>query len=62
MRFIACDRDAFDDRVTGDLSTYAKQAKIIHFEIDRSNKNVEVDVAVMGSVKHTLKAILPHLK
>ena len=54
----------FDDRVTGDLSTYAKQAKIIHFEIDPAevNKNVEVDVAVMGSVKHTLKAILPHLE
>ena len=54
----------FDDRVTGDLSNYAKQAKIIHFEIDPAevNKNVEVDVAVMGSVKHTLKAILPHLE
>ena len=54
----------FDDRVTGDLSTYAKQAKIIHFEIDPAevNKNVEADVAVMGSVKHTLKAILPHLE
>jgi acetolactate synthase-1/2/3 large subunit len=54
----------FDDRVTGDLSTYAKQAKIIHFEIDPAevNKNVEVDVAVMGSVKHTLKAILPNIR
>jgi acetolactate synthase-1/2/3 large subunit len=54
----------FDDRVTGDLSTYAKQAKIIHFEIDPAevNKNVAVDVAVMGSVKHTLKAILPHVE
>ena len=54
----------FDDRVTGNLSTYAKQAKIIHFEIDPAevNKNVEVDVAVMGSVKHTLKAILPNLE
>jgi acetolactate synthase-1/2/3 large subunit len=54
----------FDDRVTGDLSTYAKQAKIIHFEIDPAevNKNVDVDVAVMGNVKHTLKAILPHLE
>jgi acetolactate synthase-1/2/3 large subunit len=54
----------FDDRVTGDLSTYAKQAKIIHFEIDPAevNKNVEVDVAVMGNVKYTLKAILPHLQ
>ncbi|MBW1297368.1 biosynthetic-type acetolactate synthase large subunit [Aquimarina litoralis] len=51
----------FDDRVTGNLETYAKQAKIIHFEIDPAevNKNVEVDVAVMGNVKHTLAEILP---
>ena len=55
--FLACIGMRFDDRVTGDLSTYAKQAKIIHFEIDPAevNKNVEVDVAVMGSVKHTSK-------
>ena len=54
----------FDDRVTGDLSTYAKQATIIHFEIDPAevNKNVEVDVAVMGDVKHTLAAIIPRLE
>ena len=54
----------FDDRVTGDLSTYAKQAKIIHFEIDPAevNKNVEVDIAVMGDVKHTLAAIMPHIE
>ena len=54
----------FDDRVTGDLSTYAKQSKIIHFEIDPAeiNKNVEVDVAVMGDVKHTLAAIMPYLE
>ena len=54
----------FDDRVTGDLSTYAKQAKIIHFEIDPAevNKNVEVDIAVMGDVKHTLDAIMPHIE
>jgi len=53
----------FDDRVTGSLNTYAKQAKIIHFEIDPAevNKNVAVDVAVMGNVKHTLKEILPLL-
>ena len=40
----------FDDRVTGSLSTYAKQAKIIHFEIDPAevNKNVVADVAVFG--------------
>ncbi|WP_299607171.1 biosynthetic-type acetolactate synthase large subunit [uncultured Aquimarina sp.] len=51
----------FDDRVTGNLETYAKQAKIIHFEIDPAevNKNVEVDVAVMGNVKNTLAQILP---
>lgn len=49
----------FDDRVTGDLKSYAKQAKIIHFEIDNSevNKNVRVNVAVVGNVKHTLPII-----
>ena len=54
----------FDDRVTGSLNTYAKQAKIIHFEIDPAevNKNVKVDVAVLGDVKYTLKEILPHIK
>jgi acetolactate synthase-1/2/3 large subunit len=51
----------FDDRVTGSLDTYAKQAKIIHFEIDPSevDKNVKSDVAVLGNVKNTLKEILP---
>ena len=46
----------FDDRVTGNLDHYAKQAKIIHFEIDPAeiNKNVEVDVAVLGDVKQTI--------
>ncbi|AXT55848.1 biosynthetic-type acetolactate synthase large subunit [Aquimarina sp. AD1] len=54
----------FDDRVTGNLETYAKQAKIIHFEIDPAevNKNVEVDVAVMGNVKNTLSDILDLVK
>ena len=53
----------FDDRVTGSLNTYAKQAKIIHFEIDPAevNKNVKVDIAVLGNVKNTLKEILPHI-
>jgi len=53
----------FDDRVTGDLNTYAKQAKIIHFEIDPAeiNKNVEVDIAVLGDVKETLSQILPKI-
>ena len=51
----------FDDRVTGDLNTYAKQAKIIHLEIDPAevNKNVKVDVAVMGDAKESLKLLLP---
>lgn len=51
----------FDDRVTGNLSTYAKQAKIIHFEIDPAevDKNVKTDIAVLGNVKETLKEILP---
>ena len=41
----------FDDRVTGDVNRYAKQAKIIHFEIDPAevNKNIEVDVAPASS-------------
>lgn len=49
----------FDDRVTGNLQTYAKQAKIIHFDIDVSEigKNVSVDVPVVGSAKETLAAV-----
>ncbi|MBO5024520.1 MAG: biosynthetic-type acetolactate synthase large subunit [Bacteroidaceae bacterium] len=49
----------FDDRVTGNLKTYAKQAKIIHFDIDPSeiNKNVKVDLAVLGNCKETLAAV-----
>ena len=51
----------FDDRVTGNLETYAKQAKIIHFEIDPAeiDKNVKDDVAVLGDAKKTLEQILP---
>ncbi|MEY4963688.1 MAG: hypothetical protein RLZZ323_1007 [Bacteroidota bacterium] len=51
----------FDDRVTGNLDTYAKQAKVIHFEIDPAevDKNVKTDVAVLGDVKETLAALLP---
>jgi len=50
----------FDDRVTGDLNTYAKQAKVIHFEIDPAevDKNVKTDIAVLGDVKQTLAEIL----
>ena len=51
----------FDDRVTGDVNRYAKQAKIIHFEIDPAeiNKIIEVDIAVLGDAKKTLSKILP---
>ncbi|SDT89203.1 acetolactate synthase, large subunit [Polaribacter sp. Hel1_33_78] len=50
----------FDDRVTGSLDTYAKQAKVIHFEIDPAeiDKNVKTDVAVLGDAKTSLEAIL----
>ena len=53
----------FDDRVTGNLETYAKQAKVIHFEIDPAevDKIIKTDVAVMGNSKETLAAILPLL-
>ena len=49
----------FDDRVTGNLATYAKQAKIIHFDIDPSefNKNVKVDLKVLGNCKKTLAEV-----
>ena len=49
----------FDDRITGNLVTYAKQARKIHFDIDPSeiNKNVHVDVAVLGDCKDTLPAV-----
>ena len=49
----------FDDRVTGNLETYAKQAKIIHMDIDPSeiNKNVKVDVAILGDCKETLSEL-----
>lgn len=54
----------FDDRVTGSLDTYAKQAKIIHFDIDPAeiNKNVKADVAVLGDSKVTLDLLLPIIK
>ena len=52
----------FDDRVTGKLETYAKQAKVIHLDIDPSElgKNVPVDVPVLGNCKKTL-ALLTEL-
>lgn len=49
----------FDDRVTGRLDKYARQAKVIHLDIDKSefNKNVSCDVTVLGDCKQTLKLI-----
>ncbi|WP_305983186.1 biosynthetic-type acetolactate synthase large subunit [Roseivirga thermotolerans] len=54
----------FDDRVTGDLSRYAVQAKVIHLDIDPSeiNKNVKVQVPVLGNCKETLKHLTQAVK
>jgi acetolactate synthase, large subunit, biosynthetic type len=53
----------FDDRVTGNLASYAQNAKKIHIEIDPSeiNKNVKVDVALIGDLRQTLDLLLPLL-
>ncbi len=50
----------FDDRVTGDLSRYATQAKKVHIEIDPSeiNKNVKVDVGILGDAKEALTGLM----
>ena len=54
----------FDDRVTGDLNKYAKQAKVIHMDIDPAeiNKNVKAEVSVLGDVKETLVELAKLLK
>ncbi|MEE9374264.1 MAG: biosynthetic-type acetolactate synthase large subunit [Saprospiraceae bacterium] len=54
----------FDDRVTGRLDAYAKQAKIIHIEIDESelNKNVDVDLAIHADAKDAIEALIPLVK
>lgn len=51
----------FDDRVTGNLSKYAKQAKVIHIEIDPSeiNKNVKAHVPILSDAKYALEQLLP---
>ena len=53
----------FDDRVTGKLDEYARQAKVIHFEIDPAevDKNVKTEVAVLGDSKESLSRLLPLL-
>jgi len=59
---IACGM-RFDDRVTGSLSTYATKAKKIHIEIDPAeiNKNVKVDVALVGDLRAVLEELLPRI-
>jgi acetolactate synthase I/II/III large subunit len=54
----------FDDRVTGNLKTYAPNAKKIHVEIDPAeiNKNVRVDVALVGDLREVLQAMLPRIE
>ncbi len=54
----------FDDRVTGKVDTYGTLAKVVHFEIDPSevNKNVNADVAVIADIKETFEAIIPLIK
>lgn len=51
----------FDDRVTGNLKTYAPNARKIHVDIDASeiNKNVKVDVGIVGDVKTVMRQLLP---
>jgi acetolactate synthase-1/2/3 large subunit len=59
---IACGM-RFDDRVTGTLSTYATKAKKIHIEVDPAeiNKNVKVDVALVGDLREVLEQLLPRI-
>jgi len=59
---IACGM-RFDDRVTGKLSSYATKAKKIHIEVDPSevNKNVKVDVALVGDLREVLEMLLPRV-
>jgi acetolactate synthase-1/2/3 large subunit len=54
----------FDDRVTGNVSKYARQAKVIHIEIDRAeiNKIIKADVAVHADAKEALQALLRRVK
>ena len=59
---IACGM-RFDDRVTGTIATYAQKAKKIHIEVDPAevNKNVKVDVALIGDLRHVLEELLPRI-
>ncbi len=54
----------FDDRVTGDVKTFAAQAKKIHVEVDASeiHKNIQVDVPILADLREVLKELLPELE
>lgn len=54
----------FDDRVTGNVSTYARQAKVIHIEIDKAeiNKIIKADVGIHADAKEALQALLPLIR
>ena len=54
----------FDDRITGRLDSFARQAKIIHFELDKAEvgKNIVPDVPVIGDLAETLPAMLPMIE
>ena len=59
---IACGM-RFDDRVTGSLATYATKAKKIHIDVDPAeiNKNVKVDVPLIGDLREVLEELLPRI-
>jgi acetolactate synthase-1/2/3 large subunit len=59
---IACGM-RFDDRVTGTTATYATKAKKIHIEVDPAeiNKNIKVDIALIGDLREVLEQLLPRI-
>jgi acetolactate synthase-1/2/3 large subunit len=59
---IACGM-RFDDRVTGTTATYATKAKKIHIEVDPAeiNKNIKVEVALIGDLREVLEELLPRI-
>ena len=54
----------FDDRVTGDVNEFAKQAKVVHIDIDESefNKNIKADATILGDAKTVLECLIPKVK
>jgi acetolactate synthase-1/2/3 large subunit len=54
----------FDDRVTGDLRTYAQNSRKVHIDIDASeiNKNVKVDIGIVGNLADVIKQLTPKMK